>query len=104
MGARLHGHRRHGGQDSNFEREMHVRPGGNGDLNVALPASKDCSADGAICAEDGRKLSTRLEFTVSGPGHQTCHRPSLRPQGEGRARILGLAGPLPNFHYGGPVS
>ena len=37
-------------------------------VTVVLPATTDCNDDGAICTEDGRKLSNRLEFTVSGPG------------------------------------
>ncbi len=45
-----------------------VEPDGNGDVTVTLPATTDCTDDGAICTEDGRMLSNRLEFTVSGPG------------------------------------
>ena len=44
-----------------------VEPDGNGDVTITLPATTDCTADGAICTEDGRKLSNRLELTVSGP-------------------------------------
>ena len=32
-----------------------------------LPATTDCTAEGAICTQDGRKLSNRLEITVQGP-------------------------------------
>ena len=35
---------------------------------VVLPVTIDCNADGAVCTGDGRKLSNRLELTVSGPG------------------------------------
>ena len=35
---------------------------------IILPVTEDCDAQGAICTEDGRKLSNRLELTVSGPG------------------------------------
>ena len=45
-----------------------VEPDGNGDVTITLPATTDCTDDGAICTEDGRMLSNRLEFTVSGPG------------------------------------
>ena len=45
-----------------------VEPGGNGDATIALPATTDCTGDGAICTGDGRKLSNSLNFTVSGPG------------------------------------
>ena len=36
-------------------------------VTVVLPASTDCDNQGAICTEDGRRLSEGLEFTVSGP-------------------------------------
>ena len=45
-----------------------VEPDGNGDVTITLPATTDCTDDGAICTEDGRKLSNRLVFSVSGPG------------------------------------
>ena len=45
-----------------------VEPDGNGDVTITLPATTDCTDDGAICTEDGRMLSNLLEFTVSGPG------------------------------------
>ena len=37
-------------------------------VTVVLPVTTDCDADGAVCTADGRKLSNRNEFTVSGPG------------------------------------
>ena len=40
---------------------------GNGDVTIVLPETTDCEAQGAICTEDGRMLSHRLELTVSGP-------------------------------------
>ena len=51
----------------NIRWEISVSPDSNGDVTVVLPATTDCEADGAICAEDGRRLSNRLEFTVNGP-------------------------------------
>ena len=45
-----------------------VEPDGNGDVTVTLPATTDCTDDGAICTEDGRMLSNSLVFNVSGPG------------------------------------
>ena len=47
--------------------EITVRPDGDGTVTIVLPITTDCAADGAICTEDGRKLSNRLEMTVSGP-------------------------------------
>ena len=51
---------------SNIRWLITVEPDSNGDVTIVLPATTDCEAQGAICTEDGRKLSTRLEFTVSG--------------------------------------
>ena len=53
---------------SNISWRITVKPNGNGDVTVVLPVTTDCNAEGAICTADGRKLSNRLEFTVSGPG------------------------------------
>ena len=53
---------------SNIGWEIVVDPDSNGDVTVKLPVTEDCDAQGAICTEDGRMLSSPLEFTVSGPG------------------------------------
>ena len=53
---------------SNIPWLITVKPQGNGDVTIELPATTDCDADGAICTGDGRKLSNSLSFTVSGPG------------------------------------
>ena len=53
---------------SNIRWLITVEPNGNGDVKIELPATTDCNAEGAICTGDGRKLSNRLEVTVSGPG------------------------------------
>ena len=53
---------------SNIRWLITVEPDSNGDVTVVLPVTQNCTADGAICTGDGRKLSTRLELTVSGPG------------------------------------
>ena len=54
--------------ESNIGWKITVRPDGNGDVTVVLPITTDCESTGAICTGDGRMLSNRLEFTVSGPG------------------------------------
>ena len=51
---------------SNTKWRIMVRPDSSEDVTIVLPATTDCEAQGAICTEDGRKLSNRLEFTVSG--------------------------------------
>ena len=53
---------------SNTSWRITVKPQGNGDVTIELPATTDCDADGAICTGDGRKLSNSLSFTVAGPG------------------------------------
>ena len=50
--------------------EISVSPASSGDVNVVLPVTEDCDADGAICTDDGTMLSSPLEFTVSGPTSQ----------------------------------
>ena len=52
----------------NVRWEITVMPDGDGEVTITLPVTTDCAAQGAICTEDGRKLSNRLEVTVSGPG------------------------------------
>ena len=52
----------------NVRWEISVRPDSSADVTIALPATTDCAATGAICTSDGRMLSSRLELTVSGPG------------------------------------
>ena len=55
------------GQSGNLRWTIHVQPDGNGDVTLVLPATADCDAEHAICTEDGRPLSNRLELTVDGP-------------------------------------
>ena len=52
---------------SNIRWEITVRPDGNGEVTIILPATTDCEAEGAICAGDGRMLFNRIELTVAGP-------------------------------------
>ena len=56
---------------SNTKWQIKIRPTSNGDVTIVLPITEDCTADGAVCTGDGRKLlSNRLELTVSGPTYQ----------------------------------
>ena len=54
-------------QGSNIGWTITVTPDSAADVTVVLPVTTDCDADGAVCTGDGRKLSNRLELTVSGP-------------------------------------
>ena len=51
----------------NIRWQIRVRPDSSADVTIVLPVTEDCTAQGAVCTEDGRMLSTRLELTVSGP-------------------------------------
>ena len=55
-------------QGSNIGWTITVTPDSAAGVTVVLPVSTDCDADGAVCTADGRKLSNRNEFTVSGSG------------------------------------
>ena len=55
-------------QGSNIGWRIMVRPDGDGQVTITLPATTDCDAEGAICTGDGRRLSKELVLTVSGPG------------------------------------
>ena len=52
----------------NIRREIPVQASGKADLTIVLPVTTDCAAQGAVCTEDGRKLSGRLQVTVTGLG------------------------------------
>ena len=43
-------------------------PDSRGAVTVVLPVTVDCTVTGAICTEDRRPLSSRLEVTAPGPG------------------------------------
>ena len=50
----------------------------------------DCNEDGAICTEDGRKLSSRVELTVNGPEQQAVNIPATgAPTISGTAQVGG---------------
>ena len=53
-------------QGSNQGWRITVTPGSDAEVSVVLPVTTDCDDQGAVCTEDGRKLSNRNEFTLSG--------------------------------------
>ena len=75
----------------NIKREIHVQPDGDGAVTIVLPVTTDCADDGAICTVDGRKLSTPLERTVSGPGGAptTTDEPAPNTSATGQPTISG---------------
>ena len=52
---------------SNIGWKITIEPYGNSQVRVQLPVTTDCNASGAICTNDGRKLSNSLDFRVAGP-------------------------------------
>ena len=52
---------------SNTRWELEVSPDSDSDVTLTLPATTDCSGDGAICTGDGRKLSAGLSLNIPGP-------------------------------------
>ncbi len=57
----------------NIRWEITVTPNSSADVTIALNVTTDCEAAGAICTEDGRKLSAPLELTVNGPDQQPAN-------------------------------
>lgn len=55
----------------NVRWEISVRPSDNAGVTVVLPVTTDCASPAAVCTQDGRKLSLRLELTVPGPAAST---------------------------------
>ena len=51
---------------SNTKWQIKIGPTSNGDVTIVLPITTYCTDNGAVCTGD-RKLSNRLELTVSGP-------------------------------------
>ena len=51
----------------NVRWEITVQPDGDGTVTIVLPVTTNCDATGAICTEDSRPLSNRLQIAVPGP-------------------------------------
>ena len=61
-------HHEHQGMQPNRSWEVRVRPdSASEDVRIVLPGTTDCGASGAVCTEDGRKLSNAVSATVAGP-------------------------------------
>ena len=72
---------------SNTRWETRINPTSNADVTIVLPITTVCTADGAICTGDGRKLSNRLELTVSGPTSQQSSQPQENTPATGSPTI-----------------
>ena len=63
--------------DKNVRWEITVTPGSSADVAIDLNATTDCSAQGAICTEDGGKLSGGLLLAVPGPNTPATGLPTI---------------------------
>ena len=72
-------------QGSNIRWEITVSPDSGGDVTIMLPITTDCTATGAICTGDGRKLSNRLELTRQRPGRIDLVSPTRKHRIPGAA-------------------
>ena len=61
----------------NVRWEITVTPGSNADVAIALNSTTDCSAQGATCTEDGRKLTGGLQLVVPGPNTPATGAPTI---------------------------
>ena len=52
---------------SNRRFRLHVAPSGLGDVVIALATLPGCGEEGAVCTEDGRRLSGGVSVTIPGP-------------------------------------
>ena len=65
----------------NVRWEITVTPSISTTVHIALNATKDCDAQGAICTEEGRKLSDRLQLAVPGPNTPASGTPNTPATG-----------------------
>ncbi len=54
-------------QGSNLRWTITVQPDSSASVQIELPETTDCNANGAICTGDGRPLSHSLSATINGP-------------------------------------
>ena len=60
-----------------------VAPAGSDDIEIRLPAGRDCAEAGAICTADGRQLSAGLAGTIEGPPPLTAAFRNLPEEHDG---------------------
>ena len=71
---------------SNKVWEVHVRPETQGTVTVVLAGNRPCEETGAVCANDGRRLSGGVEVSVPGPDSVNA-APTGLPTIGGTARV-----------------
>ena len=65
----------------NVRWEVTVTPGSSAAVAIALNATTDCAAQGAICTEEGGKLSGGLQLAVPGPNTPATETPNAPATG-----------------------
>ena len=78
-------------EPSNIRWEITVAPDGNGSVTVVLPATTDCTAQGAICTGDRKMLSGEASVTVAGPEGEEQQTPPENTPATGAPAISGTA-------------
>ncbi|MDE0523462.1 MAG: cadherin-like beta sandwich domain-containing protein [Boseongicola sp.] len=64
---------------------IRLMPTSSRDLELALAATTDCDAEGAICTADKRPLSSAISLTVPGPAHEITVADAEVDEGPGAA-------------------
>ena len=77
-------------QGSSRSWRLLVEPAGFGDISLTLPATEDCTAEGAVCTAEGERLETGLALAVPGPGDRLAARLKGTSSHEGEAFRLKL--------------
>ena len=67
-----------------------IAPDGDAGVNVVLPVTDSCDAQGAVCTGDGGPLSNRVELTIPGPVAEEEKAPENSPA-SGAPGITGTA-------------
>ena len=78
-------------RNSNLRWSIRLLPTSDADVVVALPATTDCTATGALCTASGKPLSSSLSATVAGPTSVTQGF-SLAPENGSPSGIWSVGG------------
>ena len=54
----------------NLRWQITITPSGDDAVNIVLPPTTDCTDAGAVCTDNGKMLSTRLELVIPGPSSE----------------------------------
>ena len=54
----------------NMRWQITITPTGNDAVSIVLPPTTDCTDAGAVCTDNGKMLSTRLELVIPGPSSE----------------------------------